>query len=101
MNDTYPSRGVGPPLVTNLSAVSQVRPRHPAASLSTVTLDLASLESVRTAAADVLTAHDRLNLLVDNVGVMRLPATTADGFERQFGTNHRTSPSRGSWLRRW
>jgi len=71
------------------AAASEVRRRHRAASVSTITLDLASLESVSTAAAEILAAHDRLDLLVDNAGVMAIPpATTADGFEMQFGTNH-------------
>jgi NAD(P)-dependent dehydrogenase (short-subunit alcohol dehydrogenase family) len=70
-------------------AASEVRRRHPGASVSTVTLDLASLESVRAAAAEILAARERLDLLIDNAGVMAIPAaTTADGFEMQFGTNH-------------
>ena len=37
----------------------------------------------------VLADHDRLDLLVANAGLMAPPyATTADGFESQFGTNH-------------
>jgi len=53
-------------------------------------LDLGSLESVRTAAAELRAAHPRINLLINNAGVM-YPSprqTTADGFELQFGTNH-------------
>ncbi|MCR6483679.1 SDR family NAD(P)-dependent oxidoreductase [Amycolatopsis sp. OK19-0408] len=52
-------------------------------------LDLASLTSVRAAAAEL---HDRLpkiDLLINNAGVMYPPRqTTRDGFELQFGTNH-------------
>jgi NAD(P)-dependent dehydrogenase (short-subunit alcohol dehydrogenase family) len=53
-------------------------------------LDLADLASVRAFAASVTAAHLRLDLLVNNAGVMALPRreTTVDGFERQFGTNH-------------
>ncbi|WP_304113905.1 SDR family NAD(P)-dependent oxidoreductase [Mycolicibacterium bacteremicum] len=52
-------------------------------------LDLGSLESVRTAAAELRTAHERIDLLINNAGVMTPPkSTTADGFELQFGTNH-------------
>ncbi len=48
-------------------------------------LDLADLASVRSFADDL----DALDVLVNNAGVMALPqGTTADGFERQFGTNH-------------
>jgi NAD(P)-dependent dehydrogenase (short-subunit alcohol dehydrogenase family) len=52
-------------------------------------LDLASLESVRAAAAQAHERYDRLDLLINNAGVMAPPRqTTADGFELQFGTNH-------------
>ncbi|MET8357398.1 SDR family NAD(P)-dependent oxidoreductase [Micromonospora sp. NPDC005171] len=52
-------------------------------------LDLTSLESVRAAAADLRAAHPRIDLLVNNAGVMYTPKqTTRDGFEMQFGTNH-------------
>ncbi|MDQ4111616.1 MAG: SDR family NAD(P)-dependent oxidoreductase [Actinomycetota bacterium] len=52
-------------------------------------LDLASLDSIRSAAADLRAAHPRIDLLINNAGVMYTPKqTTADGFEMQFGTNH-------------
>jgi len=52
-------------------------------------LDLASLDSVRSAAADLRAVHPRIDLLINNAGVMYPPKrTTADGFELQFGTNH-------------
>ncbi len=52
-------------------------------------LDLASLASIRTAAAQILAAHDRIDVLVNNAGVMAIPERrTTDGFEMQFGTNH-------------
>ncbi|MEU8257943.1 SDR family NAD(P)-dependent oxidoreductase [Micromonospora inaquosa] len=52
-------------------------------------LDLASLESVRAAAAGLRAAHPRIDLLINNAGVMYTPKqTTRDGFEMQFGTNH-------------
>jgi NAD(P)-dependent dehydrogenase (short-subunit alcohol dehydrogenase family) len=48
-------------------------------------LDLADLAAVRSFAGGV----DRVDVLINNAGVMALPkGTTADGFERQFGTNH-------------
>ncbi|MFE3852770.1 oxidoreductase [Streptomyces griseorubiginosus] len=50
-------------------------------------LDLGDLSSVREFATSF--PYDRLDLLVNNAGVMALPySTTADGFETQFGTNH-------------
>lgn len=52
-------------------------------------LDLTSLDSIRSAAADLRAAHDRIDLLINNAGVMYTPKqATADGFELQFGTNH-------------
>jgi NAD(P)-dependent dehydrogenase (short-subunit alcohol dehydrogenase family) len=52
-------------------------------------LDLASLESIRAAAADLHATHPRIDLLINNAGVMYPPKqTTRDGFELQFGTNH-------------
>jgi NAD(P)-dependent dehydrogenase (short-subunit alcohol dehydrogenase family) len=52
-------------------------------------LDLADLGSVRRFAAEVGAAHERIDVLVNNAGVMMPPrSTTADGFELQFGTNH-------------
>ena len=52
-------------------------------------LDLADLASVRRAAEEFGGRHDRLDVLVNNAGVMFTPfSRTADGFELQFGTNH-------------
>jgi NAD(P)-dependent dehydrogenase (short-subunit alcohol dehydrogenase family) len=54
-----------------------------------VELDLASLASVRDAADAVRAAVDRIDLLVNNAGVMATPPMeTAEGFELQLGTNH-------------
>jgi NAD(P)-dependent dehydrogenase (short-subunit alcohol dehydrogenase family) len=54
-----------------------------------VPLDLASLASVRAAAAQIGVQHPRIDILVNNAGVMFTPQrTTADGFELQFGVNH-------------
>jgi len=59
------------------------------ASLEVRKLDLGSLESVRTAATELKTAHPRIDLLINNAGVMYTPeGRTADGFELHFGTNH-------------
>lgn len=52
-------------------------------------LDLTSLEAVRSAAAELRADFSRIDLLINNAGVMYTPKrTTADGFELQFGTNH-------------
>ncbi|WP_284756706.1 SDR family NAD(P)-dependent oxidoreductase [Curtobacterium sp. ME-Dv--P-122a] len=52
-------------------------------------LDLTSLDSVRSAASDLRNEHERIDLLINNAGVMYTPKKiTTDGFELQFGTNH-------------
>ena len=61
----------------------------PAAALEILPLDLADLSSVREAAARVVGDDSRLDVLVNNAGVMAIPRrTTVDGFEMQLGTNH-------------
>jgi NAD(P)-dependent dehydrogenase (short-subunit alcohol dehydrogenase family) len=63
--------------------------RRIAGDVTVQALDLSSLESVRTAAADLRASHPRIDLLINNAGVMYTPKqTTVDGFELQFGTNH-------------
>ena len=58
-------------------------------SLEVLTIDLADLGSVRDAAASFLARHARLDLLVNNAGVMGAPhQLTADGFELHMATNH-------------
>ncbi len=61
----------------------------PAASAELAQLDLGSLASVREFSAGFADSHERLDLLVNNAGVMAPPRRlTADGFESQIGTNH-------------
>lgn len=52
-------------------------------------VDLASLQSVRQLAKDVLATEERLDILINNAGIMSCPKwQTEDGFEMQFGVNH-------------
>ncbi|WP_433200843.1 SDR family NAD(P)-dependent oxidoreductase [Dactylosporangium sp. CS-047395] len=52
-------------------------------------LDLTALDSVRAAAGALRSRFERIDLLINNAGVMYTPKqTTRDGFELQFGTNH-------------
>ena len=61
----------------------------PGATLTLQELDLTSLDSIRAAADELRSHHDRIDLLINNAGVMFTPrSTTKDGFELQFGTNH-------------
>jgi NAD(P)-dependent dehydrogenase (short-subunit alcohol dehydrogenase family) len=70
-------------------ARAEVTVAVPDASLELIELDLASLASVRAAAAAIVASHPKVDLLVNNAGVMGIPERrTEDGFEMQFGTNH-------------
>ncbi len=71
-------------------AVARIRAEVPAATVSFEQLDLASLDSVETFASRLKRSRDRLDLLINNAGVMVPPQRqeTADGFELQFGTNY-------------
>uniref|UniRef100_A0A182IQH9 Short-chain dehydrogenase n=1 Tax=Anopheles atroparvus TaxID=41427 RepID=A0A182IQH9_ANOAO len=52
-------------------------------------LDLASMESIRQFARSFLAEEKRLDLLINNAGVMACPKSlTVDGFEQQLGVNH-------------
>jgi protochlorophyllide reductase len=61
----------------------------PWGALDLLDLDLADLASVRSAATEVADRYGRLDLLINNAGVMAPPRTLSrDGFELQFATNH-------------
>jgi NAD(P)-dependent dehydrogenase (short-subunit alcohol dehydrogenase family) len=69
------------------AAAQAIRATVAGAELDVEALDLASLDSVRAFAERY--SHQRLDLLINNAGVMAAPyARTADGFELQLGTNH-------------
>lgn len=58
-------------------------------TLDLIALDLASLESVRACAAQLLADGRHFDAIIANAGVMATPfGRTADGFELQFGTNY-------------
>ncbi|MEL7235186.1 MAG: SDR family NAD(P)-dependent oxidoreductase, partial [Chloroflexota bacterium] len=62
---------------------------EPGATLDLMQLDNASLESVRAFAGAFKAKYDRLDILLNNAGVMAIPRTlTEDGFETQLGVNH-------------
>lgn len=71
------------------AALNSLRQAVPNGSAETMTLDLASLDSVRTFSADYHAKFNQLDILVNNAGIMAVPyATTEDGFESQLGVNH-------------
>ena len=71
------------------AALSRIVAAHPGADVTLQALDLSSLDSVRSAADALRGAYPRIDLLINNAGVMWTPRqVTADGFEMQFGTNH-------------
>jgi NAD(P)-dependent dehydrogenase (short-subunit alcohol dehydrogenase family) len=70
-------------------ALARIVAAQPDADVTLQELDLSSLASVRAAAAALHKAYPRIDLLINNAGVMWTPKqVTADGFEMQFGTNH-------------
>jgi NAD(P)-dependent dehydrogenase (short-subunit alcohol dehydrogenase family) len=70
-------------------AAARIAGAAPGADVMVQRLDLASLDSVRAAAGELRARHPRIDLLVNNAGVMLTPRQiTGDGFELQFGTNH-------------
>ena len=71
------------------AAADQIRAAAPGAEVDVQILDLGSLDSIRSASETLRDRHERIDLLINNAGVMYTPLSrTADGFEMQFGTNH-------------
>jgi NAD(P)-dependent dehydrogenase (short-subunit alcohol dehydrogenase family) len=70
-------------------AAARIAGAAPGADVMVQLLDLTSLDSIRAAADELRAKHRRIDLLINNAGVMFTPRqTTSDGFELQFGTNH-------------
>ncbi|ORW00946.1 SDR family NAD(P)-dependent oxidoreductase [Mycobacterium kyorinense] len=71
------------------AALARIVAAQPRADVTLAELDLSSLDSVRAAAERLRANYPRIDLLINNAGVMYTPKQlTADGFEMQFGTNH-------------
>ncbi|XP_020797309.1 retinol dehydrogenase 13 [Boleophthalmus pectinirostris] len=72
-----------------LIAADMIRQRSGNGNVVVKKLDLASLQSVRELAKDVEKNEPRLDILINNAGIMMCPKwKTEDGFEMQFGVNH-------------
>jgi len=71
------------------AAAARIAGAAPGANVMVQHLDLASLDSVRAAAGELRARHPRIDLLINNAGVMFTPQqATRDGFELQLATNH-------------
>lgn len=72
------------------AALSNIRERVADAAIEFRHLDLSNLASVESFAESILASEPRLDLLINNAGVMMPPkrSETADGFELQMGVNH-------------
>ena len=71
------------------AAVHQIAQAHPKAKAELILIDLSDLGSVRSFTEEFASKYDRLDLLINNAGIMAMPfRKTADGFELHFGTNH-------------
>ena len=70
-------------------SVAAIHADHAKAQLDTITLDLGNLENIRAATSRARQRFGKIDLLINNAGVMATPFThTHDGFEMQIGTNH-------------
>lgn len=72
------------------AAAARIVGISPRADVKVQPLEFSSLQSIRTSAEELKSAYPRIDLLINNAGVM-YPSprqTTKDGFELQFGTNH-------------
>ncbi|MBA3582168.1 MAG: SDR family NAD(P)-dependent oxidoreductase [Gammaproteobacteria bacterium] len=70
-------------------AVNQIRQTQSNAQLYVMSLDLASLQSIREFAAAFKQRYSQINILINNAGVMKTPQLqTAEGIEYQWGVNH-------------
>jgi NAD(P)-dependent dehydrogenase (short-subunit alcohol dehydrogenase family) len=70
-------------------ALVKLRAEVPKGQFESAAMELGSLKSVRAAAKEILSRHPRIDILINNAGVMATPfGRTEDGFETQFGVDH-------------
>ncbi|SLM40522.1 oxidoreductase [Lasallia pustulata] len=70
-------------------AISEINEAVPSAKLTFLPLDLSSFRSIASAARDFTSQSSRLDVLLNNAGIMAVPeGMTEEGYEIQFGTNH-------------
>jgi len=71
-------------------AIAKIKASQKVDNLKFMPLDLNDLNSVKDFAANFDKTYDKIDILLNNAGIMALPKreTTAQGFEKQFGVNH-------------
>lgn len=71
------------------NALNKIKAQYKNSDVQVMELDLANLKSIRSFVNAFKIKYDKLDLLINNAGVMIPPyGKTEDGFELQFGTNH-------------
>lgn len=71
------------------AVIQKMKRTHPNSKIDIKEMDLNSLESVKHFADKILSSYERLDVLINNAGIMACPFDkTKDGFEIQMGTNH-------------
>jgi len=82
------------------AAAGKLRAEHPQVALRVFHADLSDLDTVRTAANQVLEDYEGLDAVINNAGIMMVPdrQLTAQGFELQLGVNHLAHYALDGWL---
>ncbi|MDJ0927743.1 MAG: oxidoreductase [Gammaproteobacteria bacterium] len=81
------------------AVADEIRQEFPEADVAVRELDLTELASVKTFADGMLQDYQKLDVLINNAGIMMCPySKTADGFEMQMGTNHLGHFALTGWL---
>ena len=71
------------------SVIAEIHKIHPNAKIDIKSLDLSSLNSIKSFTDEILLHYQHLDILINNAGIMYCPySKTKDGFEMQMGTNH-------------
>lgn len=71
------------------ASIDEIKRETPDAKVEYINIDMTSFESIAAAAKDFQSRSDRLDVLINNAGIMNVPwGLTKDGYEIQFGTNH-------------
>jgi len=72
------------------AAISEIKKLSGNNNIQAIPLDLSDLSSVRACAKEISSKVSKLDVLMNNAGVMAIPSRelTKDGFEKQLGVNH-------------